>query len=138
MTYRACNPNQNTFNMSLTLQQLAICIHLDNILVDKQDRLSALEQKFKAEFKSVADAALFPGCSNCLSPSHNQYKITYSKNFRNFYKTFKQVLTEYSLMAPECEKIQFQDVPSIMKVISHFDTNYHRMCRPHTNPIPTL
>jgi hypothetical protein len=120
----------------MSLQQLAICTHLDNILMDRQVQLTDLEQEFKAEFKKVADAALFPTANSCST--HNQYKMAYSLYFLAFYKILKLVLAEYSLIAPDCENIKFQDVPAIMQVINNFDTNYHRMCRPHTNPIPTL
>lgn len=118
----------------MSLQQLAICIHLDNILNDRQDQLTALEQEFKSEFKKVAESALFKGSDT----THNQYKLLYSMNFLRFYKILKLVLAEYSLLAPDCKNIKFQDVPSIMRVIDNFDTNYHRMCRPHSNLIPTL
>lgn len=122
----------------MSLQQLAFCTHLDNILMDKQDQLTVLEQEFKAEFKKVADAALFPTGTSCISSTHKQYKMAYSLYFLRFYNIFKEVLAEYSLLAPDCENIKFQDVPAIMQVIDNFDKNYHRMCRPSTNPIPTL
>ena len=119
----------------MSLQRLAICTHLDNILMDRQDKLTDLEQEFKEEFKKVADAALFPKTS---CSSHNQYKMAYSMYFLKFYNILKQVLAEYLHIAPDCDKITFQDVPAIMQVIDNFDKNYHRLCRPHSNPIPTL
>ena len=121
----------------MSLQQLAICIHLNNILTDKQEQLTALEIDLKSDFKKVADSALFP-CSVYECGTHNQYKIIYSKNFHQFYKTFKLVLAEYSLLAPDCNNIKFQEVPSVMSVIDNFDSNYRRMCRPQTNVIPTM
>ncbi len=122
--------------IEMSLQQLAICSHLNNILMGRQDKLTDLEQELKEEFEKVADAALFPSASSCSS--HNQYKVAYSLYFLKFYNIFKEILAEYSLLAPDCENIKFQDVPAIMQVIDNFDKNYHRMCRPHTNPIPTL
>ena len=118
----------------MSLQKLAICIHLDNILTDRQEKLTILEREFKDEFQKVAASAEFPE----VRGSHNEYKVTYSNNFRSFYKMLKRVLAEYSLLAPDCINIKFQDVPAIIGVIEKFDTSYHRLCRPHSNPIPTL
>ena len=120
--------------IKMSLQQLAICTHLDNILMDRQDKLTDLEQEFKEEFIKVADAAL--ATTSCSSP--NQYKMAYSLYFLKFYNIFKLVLAEYSLIAPDCAKITFQDVPAIKQIIENFDTNYHQICRPHSNFIPTM
>ena len=120
----------------MSLQRLAMCVHLDNILMDRHTKLTALELELRSDFKLVAESALFPTTTCCST--HNQYKIDYSRNFLKFYKILKLVLAEYSLLAPDCKNIKFQDVPSIMGVINNFDINYHRMCRPHTNPIPTM
>ena len=117
----------------MSLQKLSLCCHLDNILTDRQEQLSDLEQEFKAGFKLVADSAIFPSQGEI-----NQYKITFSIHFMKFYKILKLVLAAYSLIAPDCQDIKFQDVPSIMKVIDNFDINYCRLMRPHSNPIPTL
>lgn len=127
---------QLCINFNMSLQQLAICVHLNNILTGKQEPFTDLELKFKTKFKTVADSAIFP--EDHVYESHQEYKITYSKNFLAFFKILKLVLAEYSLLAPDCTNIKFQDVPAIMQVIDNFDTNYHRMIRPHTNLIPTL
>lgn len=104
----------------MSLQRLAICTHLDNILMDRQDKLTYLEQEFKDEFQKIADTALLPTAS---CSTRNQYKMAYSLYFLKFYNIFKEVLAEYSHIAPDYEKITFQDVPAIMQVINNFDTN---------------
>ena len=103
---------------------------MERIMVCKKVCLSEYDTFLMKAFHNMEQLVKIPDDDqNINHESLHQYKIEFSRAFKEFYHIYKKIVQKWHLSAFDIDDIQFTDIPCIKTVIDTFAKNHYYMLK---------
>lgn len=103
---------------------------MERIMVEKKVCLSEYDTFLMKAFHDMEQLVKIPDDDiNINYESLHQYKIEFSRAFKEFYHIYKKIVQKWHLSAFDIDDIKFTDIPCIKTVIDTFSKNHYYMLK---------